>query len=246
MTPLVWAGAAHAQGVTTDADGNSRVSNWQAQARANLEIRERGSAVRAVRAVDLATRRVGRCIYINNYWCTKQPVGYEVAKLSSMWEGSIRPYVDKNEHAIFKDGVSGARAAVRNVRSKYFNRATPVRTLIGLYCSQAPGSDCIGSLRNANGTCTIGPNTCRTNAEAMARNLGVSADKPLPFFIGSNEYTARASVWVRRYLHQLSRDEISAPGGPRLYAKRQTIEVGIEEERRAKLRDLNKPKKPTS
>ena len=227
---------------------DGRVSNWRTEAQTNLETRQAGSPGRDLSPGQLNARVLGKCAFINNYWCTKQLREDGKSIQETKWDDSIPPYGDDKDHAIFKNAEAGARAAVRNLRTKYFREKDPRRTLRGLYCEQAPKSGCVGDVVGPDGkTCLLGTNPCDKNAAKMASELGVSADKPLALFVGTNPDRARVNrVFVMGYLRRLSRDELSVNGAPRVWAREAIIDRGIQREYNDKLKGLLKARRPAA
>ena len=219
------------------------VSNWRSEARAHLEIGDGGPTNKPVVAGQVNRRVLGRCALINNYWCTKHPKG-------DRYEGTVPPHQRaRTEEATFAMAEAGARAAVRNLRSKYFfgqnKDGKPLRTVRQLSCAQAPSDGCRGDIVDASGRCTKGRNDCNGNAVRLAQAMGVGPDEQLQLFQGANPVTARATTRLRSYLRALSAIELTPDGRPRtlrIWATRALIERGIRREHEDYARDNRRPR----
>ena len=99
--------------------------------------------------------------------------------------------------------------------------------------------------KNAEGAIDQSPSD--RYAAKMASELGVSADKPLALFVGTNPDRARVNrVFVMGYLRRLSRDELSVNGAPRVWAREAIIDRGIQREYNDKLKGLLKARRPAA
>lgn len=96
-----------------------------------------------------------------NFGCIKTPI-------NNWWDGQIDK--DKYGHAIFNEAKWGILAFIKlTVRHIEVNKRNTPYKFMSIY---APPDDCIGSIRNPDGSCKYGKNPTKRYSEKIANSLG--------------------------------------------------------------------------
>lgn len=104
-----------------------------------------------------------------NFGCVKTPS-------FGFWKGQKDK--DARGHAIFEEPVWGIRAFIKVcMKQIVINKKNTPFKFMSIY---APPSDCVGSIRNADGTCMYGYNPTELYAQKVATSLGIGINDTIP------------------------------------------------------------------
>lgn len=194
------------EGAVFDPTTNT-VNNWRKEALENLRIKDKDDNERAVSEQDFTVNGKSlRCISMNNYWCVKA--------LGWKWDGQIA--LDDAKHAAFESAIMSARAAARDLRTKYITRG--YKSAYAIMTQYAPPNDCIGDILNPDKSCKYGKNPTEKYSQWIIRGITTDIRQDLNLFDSAGLATSN----LRVVLKNMARVEV----GP-FTAAESTIDAGI-------------------
>ena len=115
-----------------------------------------------------------------NFGCIK-------TKRSAYWDGQIGK--DKFGHAIFKSPIDGIKTMILLTTDMIENRGK--NTLYKFFNTYAPSNDCVGSIKNKDGSCKYGYNAPEKYAKKVGDKLNLKIKDRLSIRDAKGQYNTK-------------------------------------------------------